>query len=82
MSRPDTVQRRPVQAVHARTSMAIILAFFCSVCLVTGMLHQVVISLFLLAGMTFVYAIAIRHTEVPQEKPPKAPRRDNTERRF
>ena len=39
------------------------------------MFHQVVVSLFLLAGMTFVYVVAIRHTDVHQERPPKAPRR-------
>lgn len=32
------------------------------------MFHQVVVSLCLLAGMTFVYAVAIRHTDVHQEK--------------
>jgi hypothetical protein len=45
---------------------------------VTRMFHQVVVALFLIAGMTFVYVIAIRHTELHQERPPKAPRRDNT----
>jgi hypothetical protein len=53
-----------------------ILAFFCSICFVTRMLHQVVISLFLLAGMTFVYVIAIRQTEGRSERRPKAPQRD------
>jgi hypothetical protein len=43
------------------------------------MSHQVVVSLFLLAGMTFVYVVAIRHTAMHHDPSPKAQPSDHRE---